>query len=532
MKSKKITGSFYTPKVISDFLIDYLYLKLGQKKNLILEPSAGDGAFIHSIYNHKQFLKKLSKVVAIEREPTEAQKIRNISNEKSLEILHTDFLFYQLNNKQKFDLVIGNPPYIKKNHLDAYQIELCAGIHRLYPSLSKNKIKNIWTAFLVRSINFLNDAGVLAFVLPSDLLQVKFASELRSLIMGEFERVEIFSFNDLLFKESKGQDTLILIAERKSEIKGVFYTHINDLSELKSRNFSLNENILIKESKWNHHHLQPDELELLDKLKNKINQVNHYCTTKPGIVTAANDYFIVNDQTVHEYSLKKYVKPIIQRGMFLNGNAVLTEEDFQKLIESHKPAYLIALDKDSKIRHNQKINQYLNIGIERGINKRYKMTLRKNWFQIPNIGVPAEGLFFKRCNEYPKIIKNKAKVLATDNAYLISMKNGYNLNSLIFSFYNSLTLSFAELEGRFYGGGVLELTPNEFKNLPIPYFEISESEFDSFAENFEKKNSIKDICNKNDDLILRSIDKNIDYETIKKLSKIREKLFLKRIREI
>lgn len=40
------------------------------------------------------------------------------------------------------------------------------------------------------------------------------------------------------------------------------------------------------------------------------------------------------------------------------------------------------------------------------------------------------------------------------------MKEEFEINSFIYLFYNSLTLIFAELEGRYYGG-VLELIPSE-----------------------------------------------------------------------
>jgi hypothetical protein len=36
-------------------------------------------------------------------------------------------------------------------------------------------------------------------------------------------------------------------------------------------------------------------------------------------------------------------------------------------------------------------------------------------------------------------------------------------------FFNSLTLAWAEVCGRSYGGGVLELEPREAEELPIPY---------------------------------------------------------------
>jgi adenine-specific DNA-methyltransferase len=156
------------------------------------------------------------------------------------------------------------------------------------------------------------------------------------------------------------------------------------------------------------------------------------------------------------------------------------------------------------------------------------MTKRDKWYEVPNVGKAPEAFFFKRCNEYPKLIKNNADVLVTDSAYKIEMNDGYEINNLIFSFYNSLTLTFAELNGRFYGGGVLELTPNEFKKIPIPFIDIKTKDFNSFVIDFKKKNSIKDICKRNDELILKSIDKDLDSDTIQKIYSIREKLHLRR----
>ena len=46
----------------------------------------------------------------------------------------------------------------------------------------------------------------------------------------------------------------------------------------------------------------------------------------------------------------------------------------------------------------------------------------------------------------------------------------------------------------------------------------------------KNKASIKDICNLNDKAILKSVDKNLDDDSIAKLYKIREKLYLRRIK--
>lgn len=88
---------------------------------------------------------------------------------------------------------------------------------------------------------------------------------------------------------------------------------------------------------------------------------------------------------------------------------------------------------------------------------------------------------YLRSHNYPKLIKNDAGVLVTDSGYKISMLNGYSINDFIYSFYNTLTLIFAEMDGKYYGGGVLELTPSEFKNLPLPIVSVTSKEFDNFC---------------------------------------------------
>lgn len=526
MTNKKKIGSFYTPEIIANFMVDYICGKVSNIKGKIsiLEPSAGDGAFVRSIYRNADFVQKVKSITAVEREESELMKI---AASKKLRKINDDFLDFQANNTQKFSLVLGNPPYIKKNHLSDSQVELCRKIHSASGQLAENSIKNIWTAFLVRSISFLTDDGMLAFVLPAELLQVKYAVELRKLLANEFERIEVFTFKDLLFDDCKGQDTLVLVCERKADYKGVFFTAIDELDDLKKNNFELKENLHILDAKWNHQ-LKADEYELLYKLRDRLLKVGDYCTSKPGIVTAANDFFIVDRKTIKKYDLEAFARPIIQKGLYVNGSIELNKTDFDYLTEASKPSFLISINESNRARLTGASKEYLDLGYGRKLHERYKMTTRSNWFEVPNVAKEAQAFFFKRCNEYPKFIKNNAGVLVTDSAYKVEMKEGFEVNDLIYSFYNSLTLIFTELQGRFYGGGVLELTPSEFKGLPVPYIKVND--FQAYAKSFKNKKSIMEICVNNDKKILRTAIPDITDAELASLRIIREKLFRKRVK--
>ncbi|HEX7412674.1 MAG TPA: N-6 DNA methylase, partial [Bacteroidia bacterium] len=503
MTTKRATGSYYTPSPISEFIVERVLKKHQGEKLKVLEPSAGDGVFIRSLSQSDLIQKRISHTTAIELSPIECGKLRALNNSKVLTVKCEDFLAYQSQlASEQFDIVLGNPPYVKKNLLSPDQITYCQKIHAGFPELSSSVIKNIWSAFLVRSISLLKTNGILSFVLPSELLQVNFTAELRKLLTNEFQRVEIFTFNELLFKECKGQDTLILIAEKNSEAPGLFFHNVIDLIELKNQEFSFITKDSSETSKWTTHCLTQPEIALLERLKSGLKTIDQFCESKAGIVTGANEYFILSQQDVEHCRLQKHTKPIIKKGAFVTSCIKFDGDHYNHLVTSQKPCFLVDLN-NVKFKKTSKINNYLLQGESKKINKRYKTRIRENWYEVPNIGNSGQGLFFKRCHEAPKFIINEANVLATDSAYIVDTKENVDIKSLVLSFYNSLTLVFAELNGRFYGGGVLELTPNEFKKLPLPYLKFSEAKFSKYLKLFQSEKDFNDNIRELDNFILR-----------------------------
>lgn len=86
-----------------------------------------------------------------------------------------------------------------------------------------------------------------------------------------------------------------------------------------------------------------------------------------------------------------------------------------------------------------------------------------------------------------------------------------------------------ELYGRYYGGGVLELTPNEFKSLPIPLIKINSQDFNHLDKLLRNNSDINEILDFTDDIILikgHSFTKN----NIKLLRNIKNKLVNRRLK--
>lgn len=523
----KSNGSYYTPQELSTFIWDHALKSLQRISSVrVLEPSCGDGVFLQSISELKTDKSFLIDAVEIDKSAlVQAQKAkRQINGHFQIQYINDDFLSLDLDSK--YDLVVGNPPYVGRKFLSDKQKELCRKIH-LDGGLSDRSIRNIWTAFLVKASLSLNSAGVLALVLPGELLQVRYAEEIRTFLVNNFKSVEILTFQELVFS-ALGQDVVVIFAYKDSPFTGIHYKEVNNVNNLASYiNFSQRtSNSLAYTIKWSNYLLEDSDLAFLSDIARKVNKISDCCTTTPGIVTGANDYFIINKETADKYDLMSYCKPIMQKASLLSNTVCLDTASFQLIQNSGQPCLFIDLQDSSEEGSPAKVQDYLKKGREQNIHTRYKCRTRTPWYNVPTVWVP-EGVVFKRCHLYPKILKNKAQVLFTDSAYRISMRHNFDLNSLILSFYNSLTLVFCELRGRSYGGGVLELTPSEFQSLPILYRSVTQEQFDEFEEMFVD-NPIEHILSHNDAKLAEQL--GLGVLDLHRLKTIYKKLLARRLK--
>jgi adenine-specific DNA-methyltransferase len=110
--------------------------------------------------------------------------------------------------------------------------------------------------------------------------------------------------------------------------------------------------------------------------------------------------------------------------------------------------------------------EYIELAEKEKLHTRYKCRIRKPWYTVPSVHATELGML-KRASETPRLILNRLSAFTTDTAYRIDAKETPP-EKLVYCFLNALTALSVELEGRHYGGGVLELVPSEIEKLLIP----------------------------------------------------------------
>ncbi len=507
---QKLRGGYYTPPKIAKFLLDWCIQK---KESVVLEPSCGDGVFIELINNKDYKIKELFAVESLKEEYEKTLKHRK----ENYVLVNSDFFKYFNNNnlRNKFDAVVGNPPYVRYQFFKKEQREEVGKIYKEL-GLNFNKLTNLWVPFIIASVLGLKENGRIGMVIPAELLQVTYAQQLRDFLSEKLSTVTIITFKQLVFPGVQ-QEVVLLMGENKSskETAEINIVELDDVDCLDTFSYeSIKKNLKKidhKYEKWTKYYLSKKELSLLRKIDPYLKPLSEYCDIDVGIVTGANKYFVVNQDIVDKYALKPIALKLVGRTTQIP-SLIFTKDDWKRNNEKLLSTYLLDFANIPNKDYSNLIKEYIQLGEDEKINLGYKTGIRNEWYKIPSIWKP-EGLFLRRINTFPKIVLNSASVYTTDTMHRFKMLKSYNINSLAVSFMNVISFIYAELEGRSYGGGVLELPPNEAEAIRIPYFEFDQSELEKIDGMIRKDKSVLRVIEYTNRIILEE-KLNISKEDI------------------
>jgi len=314
-------------------------------------------------------------------------------------------------------------------------------------------------------------------VVPEEILHVLHAKSLRKFLLAECSRVLILDPADIWFTNTL-QGVVLLLAERKERSRkkeaevAVVSVESREMlgrspeSYFKRADYRPGSSM---NGKWMLALLSWRESLLLRMLENHghISFFDEVADAGVGIVTGANKFFLVPDATVEEYSLEPWAHPMFGRSEHVRG--VVYD------LKCHKenrcrglPTNFIWFKNEKLDDLPERVQKYIAMGEAQELHRRYKCRIRTPWYAVPHVYTSSAGML-KRCHHFPRLILNRAKAYTTDTAYRVRARpKGASAAKIVFCFVNSLTALTAELEGRHYGGGVLELVPSEIERLLIP----------------------------------------------------------------
>ncbi len=212
-RQQNLFCSYYTD---SDPIRGYMLSRIGLEEGLsVLEPSAGDGAFVESLLETGVRL----QLCCIDKDPKAVSRLK-VKFGDAVQVIKADTILDTLDGDGgvleklglpvRFQRIIGNPPY--GGWLDH---GTRAALKKSFPNFH---VRETYGLFLVKCLHLLGQEGIMSFILPDTFLAVAAHRRLRELLLRHTEIIEIVTLPSKLFPGvAFGYSDLCIITVRKPQ---------------------------------------------------------------------------------------------------------------------------------------------------------------------------------------------------------------------------------------------------------------------------------------------------------------------------
>lgn len=499
-------GVFYTPEEISRFIVTNTVCEDDIINNpfiKIVDPACGTGNILKECYIHlrKLYIKNLDKInskwnLKLDNLNVNEHILKNNIygfdiDKTALKILIIDFFNMSgvaandnFINKdflidtigEKFDIYVGNPPYIGHKTLD-----------RDYSLILKKKFKNIFKdkgdisyCFFQCAINNLVEDGKLGFIASRYFLESPSGEGLRKVLKDFCTIYKIVDFYGIRPFKNTGVDPVIIFLKNNTTDK----SKINIIKPLnntgkKKKNFynslffnrgiDFNEFYIDKSNLNSKGWILRNEQErnIIKKIETKsFTNLDKICNTYQGIITGCDKAFIVNCDTIDNENLEKdLIRPWIK-----SSNIKKNQVTFEN-------KYLINTDIIKNLSEYPNTELHIEPYKEKLINRRECANGKKQWYRLQwgRVSQIFEGekIIFPYKSSSNRFALDKGNYFSAD-VYSLVLREAVPftykyllglLNSKVYEFY-------FKTYGKKLGEDLYEYYPNNLIKLCIPTMDI------------------------------------------------------------
>ena len=263
------------------------------------------------------FDKKATNAIAKAHE--DMNLISKIKQKPTTELFFYKLYFAEVMNSGGFNVIIGNPPYVRQEKIKELKPRL-----KIENYSSYNGTADLYIYFFEKGFNLLKENGILSYITSNKYTRAKYGKEFRKFVLDNANILEYIDFNGVKVFESATVDTSIF-AYQKSQKEDNTFVYC-DIDENYKKGEDLEKFIAEKGFEYNQSDLNidsfsfsnPKELAIKQKIEEigtslKKWDINIY----RGILTGFNEAFIIDETTKDELIAKdaksaEIIKPLLR----------------------------------------------------------------------------------------------------------------------------------------------------------------------------------------------------------------------------
>lgn len=479
------SGQFATPVPLAIDILRYSKTLLSPSEQIrFLDPAFGTGSFFAALL---QIFppSRITNARAYEVDLHYGQEAVRLWQNTPLTLKIADFTKTPppISNKDKANLLICNPPYVRHHHLTPAEKSWLKMAALKASGLKLNGLAGLYCYFLLISHAWLLDHGVAGWLVPSEFMDVGYGKQIKQYLLEQVTLVRVHRFNpnDLQFGDALVSSVILWFRKEKpSAAHKIEFSYGGTLAKPESSE-CVSARTLRHISKWTTLSTQSGNFLKADINGQKSTPIlSDLFTIKRGLATGANKFFILTSEQIQQYELpKEFLTPILPSPRYLSEDEILADSVRNPILDRELFLLTCSLPEGKVMTQYPSLWEYLQLGIKQGIDQRYLCKHRSPWYaQESRPAAPLLCTYMGRKstkNVKPfRFILNHSKATAP-NVYLMlypksilkqTIKDKPEFLRSVWQALKNISANALISEGRIYGGGLHKIEPNELANTP------------------------------------------------------------------
>jgi adenine-specific DNA-methyltransferase len=466
-------GQFATPFELALSLARYAHKVLGEGPLRFLDPAVGTGSF-YSALSQSLPANTIEAAMGVELDPLFAEVAKDLWGKHGLRVVEGDFT-KQKPPRQRFNLVLTNPPYVRHHHLDFEAKERLKAQLARSLNLEISGLAGLYCYFLLQSHEWMEEQGLGIWLIPSEFMDVNYGATLRRYLTERVTLLHIHRFcpTDVQFTDALVSSAVVVfrkaLPEQGHRVRFSFAGPI----ENPTTGALVPLDVLRHSRKWTQFPARTN-FEITDEPT-----LGDLFAIKRGLATGSNSFFILDSDRVSEWNIpRQFLKPILPGPRYVTADIIDAHPNGDPAV-SPRMYLLDCTEPVEKIEKRwPRFFEYLQKGREEKIAASYLASHRAPWYsqeQRPPAPFLCTYMGRSRNGRHPfRFIWNRSQATA-HNVYLMLypkshlqvVLNDYpELTAKVFEALQSVTPGQFISEGRVYGGGLHKVEPKELAQIP------------------------------------------------------------------